>query len=167
MEGRKNILLLQLNPRKWIRKSNRPVSEHKIFLEVSVENLWEKCEDLSCFRVWQIMSVRRRASIAGLDFKNNFPNSSGRIWLLKNQSWFKIQISKIPYQISLYQIWMGIENSCKWQNLYFEVFQIVSNPFQEMGLGGEWAWLPWGLTSMAELRIRVRPPAEEVEVAGW
>ena len=70
------------------------------------------------------MSVRRRASIAGLDFKNNFPNSPGKIWLLKNQSWFKIQISKIPYQISLYQIWMGIENSCKWQNLYFKSFPI-------------------------------------------
>ena len=155
-----------MRPRSDLEEKKNSAGTRKYLLE-SQSRICVRRVKISLVSEWQIMSVRRRASIAGLDFKNNFPNSSGKIWLLKNQSWFKIQISKIPYQISLYQIWMGIENSCKWQNLYFEVFQIVSNQFQEMGLGGEWALLPWALTSMAELRTRVRATVEEEEELVW
>ena len=51
--------------------------------------------------VAEIMSVRRRASIAGLDFKTNFPKSSGRIGLLKNQSCLDLKYKFRKFLIKL------------------------------------------------------------------
>ena len=45
--------------------------------------------------------MRRRASIAGLDFKTNFPKSSGRIGLLKNQSCLDLKYKFRKFLIKL------------------------------------------------------------------
>ena len=66
----------------WSRKPSSVGTRNNCW-SLSLESVWEEWRSSLFQSDRPIMSVRRRASIAGLDFKNNSPNSSGRIWLLR------------------------------------------------------------------------------------